>query len=71
MQEYDGLTEADLKIIQIALSKLQITGAEASMMVNLQQKIQMEIELLKTPKAKKVKRVILSFFLDTYIQGIN
>lgn len=29
MQEYDGLTEADLKIIQIALSKLQITGAEA------------------------------------------
>ena len=55
MQEYDGLTEADLKIIQIDLSKLQITGAEASMMVNLQQKIQMEIELLKTPKAKKSK----------------
>ena len=33
MQEYKGLEENDLKVIQIALNKLPITGAEAHMMV--------------------------------------
>ena len=39
MTEYKGLDGQDLKIIQIALNKLQITGDEAQMMVNLHQKI--------------------------------
>ena len=39
MEEYKGLEEQDLKIIQIALNKLQISGAEAPMMVNLQKKV--------------------------------
>ena len=42
MQQYKGLEEQDLKVIQIALNKLPITGAEAQMMVGIQQKIQME-----------------------------
>ena len=49
MKSYEGLTEKDLKIIQIAVQKLPITGGEAPMIVNLLQKIQMEIELLKLP----------------------
>lgn len=50
MRPYEGLNEQDLKIIQIALQKLQITGVEAPMMSNLLQKIQMEIDLLKIPE---------------------
>ena len=49
MKSYEGLTENDLKIIQIAVQKLPITGGEAPMIVSLLQKIQMEIELLKLP----------------------
>jgi len=63
MQEYKGLEENDLKVIQIALNKLPITGAEAPMMVNLQQKIQMELDFLKTPKRGRPKKG------DTIIKG--
>ena len=63
MTEYKGLDGQDLKVIQIALNKLQITGAEAPMMVNLQQKIQMEIDFLKTPKRRRPKK------RDTLIKG--
>ena len=63
MEQYKGLEEKDLKIIQIALNKLPITGAEAPMMVNLQQKIQMEIDFLKTPKRGRPKKG------DTLIKG--
>ena len=63
MEQYKGLEEKDLKIIQIALNKLPITGAEAPMMVNLQQKIQMEIDFLKTPKRRRPKKG------DTLIKG--
>ena len=63
MQEYKGLEENDLKVIQIALNKLPITGAEAPMMVNLQQKIQMELDFLKTPKKGRPKKG------DTIIKG--
>ena len=56
MKEYKGLEENDLKVIQIALNKLPITGAEAQMMVGIQQKIQMEIEFLKTPKRGRPKK---------------
>ena len=63
MEQYKGLEEQDLKIIQIALNKLPITGAEAPMMVNLQQKIQMEIDFLKTPKRRRPKKG------DTLIKG--
>ena len=63
MTEYKGLDGQDLKVIQIALNKLQITGAEAPMMVNLQQKIQMEMDFLKTPKSKRPKKG------DTLIKG--
>ena len=45
MVEYKGLDGQDLKVIQIALNKLPITGAEAQMMVNLQQKIHQQIKL--------------------------
>ncbi len=63
MEQYKGLEEKDLKIIQIALNKLPITGAEAPMMVNLQKKIQMEMDFLKTPKSKRPKKG------DTLIKG--
>tara|TARA_B100001778_G_C18595916_1_gene634674 strand:- start:229 stop:420 length:192 start_codon:yes stop_codon:yes gene_type:complete len=63
MKEYKGLEENDLKVIQIALNKLPITGAEAQMMVGIQQKIQMEIEFLKTPKRGRPKKG------DTIIKG--
>ena len=63
MKEYKGLEENDLKVIQIALNKLPITGAEAQMMVGIQQKIQMEIEFLKTPKRGRTKKG------DTKIKG--
>ena len=63
MQQYKGLEENDLKVIQIALNKLPITGAEAPMMVNLQQKIQMELDFLKTPKRGRPKKG------DTIIKG--
>ena len=53
MRPYEGLTENDLKIIQIALQKLPITGAESSMMSNLLQKVQMELELLQIPKEER------------------
>lgn len=63
MQQYKGLEEQDLKVIQIALNKLPITGAEAQMMVGIQQKIQMELEFLKTPKRGRPKKG------DTIIKG--
>ena len=63
MEEYTGLEEQDLKVIQIALNKLQISGAEAPMMVNLQKRIQMEMDFLKTPKSKRPKKG------DTLIKG--
>ena len=63
MKEYKGLEENDLKVIQIALNKLPITGAEAQMMVGIQQNIQMEIEFLKTPKRGRPKKG------DTIIKG--
>ena len=56
MRPYEGFTEQDLKVIQISVQKMQITGAEAPMISNLLQKIQMEIELLKTPKASRPKK---------------
>jgi hypothetical protein len=63
MEEYQGLEEQDLKIIQIALSKLPITGAEAQMMVKLQKKVQMELDFINTPKQQKPKKG------DTLIKG--
>ena len=63
MTEYKGLEENDLKVIQVALNKLPITGAEAQMMVGIQQKIQMEIDFLKTPKRGRPKKG------DTIIKG--
>jgi len=63
MQQYKGLEEQDLKVIQIALNKLPITGAEAQMMVGIQQKIQMELDFLKTPKKGRTKKG------DTIIKG--
>ena len=63
MQQYKGLEENDLKVIQVALNKLPITGAEAQMIVGIQQKIQMEIDFLKTPKRGRPKKG------DTIIKG--
>ena len=53
MRPYEGLNENDLKIIQIALQKLPITGAESVMMSNLLQKVQMELELLDLPQKER------------------
>jgi len=63
MEKYTGLEKQDLKIIQIALSKLPITGAEAQMMVNIQKKVQMELDFIDTPKEQKPKKG------DTLIKG--
>ena len=59
MEQYKGLEEQDLKIIQIALNKLPITGAEAPMMVNLQKKSKWKWIFLKLQNLKDQKRVIL------------
>ena len=53
MKSYEGLTESDLKVIQIAVQKLPITGVEAPMITNLLQKIQMELELLELPPEER------------------
>ena len=63
MKQYTGLEKQDLKVIQIALSKLPITGAEAQMMVNIQKKVQMELDFINTPKEQKPKKG------DTLIKG--
>lgn len=56
MQAYEGLSENDWKIIQIAVQKLPITGAEAPMVVTLLQKIQMEIGFSKLPIEERPKK---------------
>jgi hypothetical protein len=56
MRQYEGLNDADWKIIRLALEKLPITGADAKMMVSLQQKIQMEIDLVDTPLKERPKK---------------
>ena len=53
LKSYEGFTENDLKVIQIAIQKLQITGTEAPMITMLLQKIEMEIDLLKIPKSDR------------------
>lgn len=55
MKQYEGMNESDWKVIQIAIQKLQITGAEAPMITNLLQKIEMEIEFLKMPEKSRPK----------------
>lgn len=56
MEKYEGLTENDYKILQIALSKMPITGAEAPMVVKLQQKLQMELDFSKLPDEEKPQK---------------
>lgn len=55
LKSYEGFTENDLKIMQIAVQKMQITGIEALMVSQLLQKIQMEIDLLKIPEKDRPK----------------
>ena len=55
MMQYEGMNENDWKVIQIAIQKLQITGAEAPMVANLLRKVEMETELLKVPKQSRPK----------------
>lgn len=59
MEQYEGLTAADFKIIQIALQKLPITGQEAPLMVKLQKKIEMEMDFVLNPKEKPSKGDII------------
>ena len=56
LKSYEGFTENDLKIMQIAVQKMQITGIEALMVSQLLQKIQMEIDLLKIPEKDRPQR---------------
>ena len=55
LKSYEGFTTNDLKVIQIAVQKLQITGIEAPMITTLLQKIEMEIDLEKIPKSDRPK----------------
>lgn len=55
MTQYEGMNENDWKVIQIAIQKLQITGAEAPMITNLLQKVEMEMGLLNVPKQSRPK----------------
>ena len=59
MKAYEGLTENDWKVIQIALQKLPITGQEAPLMVKLQKKIEMEMDFALNPKDKQSKGDII------------
>lgn len=56
MESYEGFDEKDLKVIQIAVQKLPITGIEAPMVTNLLRKIEMEIGFLKVPKKSRPKK---------------
>ena len=56
MQTYEGLSENDWKVIQIAVQKLPITGVEAPMIVTLLQKIQMEIGFSKLSEEERPKK---------------
>lgn len=53
LRSYEGLTENDLKLLRVAVQKLQIMGTDAPMITALLQKIDMEIDLLKMPKADR------------------
>lgn len=55
MKSYEGMTEADWKIIQIAVQKMEITGKEAPIITNLMKKISLEIELLDLPSNERPK----------------
>lgn len=55
MKAYEGLTENDWKVIQIALQKLPITGGEAPMLSNLLQKVQMELDMVNLPQKERPK----------------
>jgi len=55
MKQYEGMNESDWKVIQIAIQKLQITGAEAPMITSLLQKVEIEMDILKLPKESKPK----------------
>jgi len=56
MKSYEGMTEADWKIIQIAVKKMEITGADAYMISSLLTKIKLEVELLNLPESERPKK---------------
>lgn len=56
MESYEGFNEKDLKVIQIAVQKLPITGIEAPMVAKLLTKIEMEIGFLKVPKKGRPRK---------------
>ena len=56
MLSYEGFTENDLNVIQIAVKRLQITGEQAPMITALMQKIEMEIDLLNIPESERPQK---------------
>lgn len=55
MKSYEGLNEKDWQIIQIAVKKMEIKGADAYMISNLLTKIKLEVELLNLPANERPK----------------
>jgi hypothetical protein len=56
MKHYEGLNQKDWQIIQIAVKKMEIKGADAYMISNLLAKINLEVELLNLPEAERPKK---------------
>jgi hypothetical protein len=56
MKSYEGLNEKDWQIIQIAVKKMEITGADAYMISSLLTKIKLEVELLNLPESERPKK---------------
>ena len=56
LKSYEGFTENDLNVIQIAVKRLQITGEQALMITALMQKIEMEIDLLNIPESERPQK---------------
>lgn len=56
MKHYEGLNQKDWQIIQIAVKKMEIKGADAYMISNLLAKIKLEVELLNLPEAERPKK---------------
>lgn len=55
MKHYEGLNQKDWQIIQIAVKKMEIKGADAYMISKLLNKIKLEVELLNLPANERPK----------------
>lgn len=49
MRSYEGINEAEWKVIRHALLKLEIKGADAISMAGLLSKVEVELDILNLP----------------------